>query len=115
MQACKIEWLTVPAPDLVAAKQFYESVFGFSVTEYSDRFWVFKSGTLSGGLDADLEANAKGIGFSITVTDIDATLQLVLEHGGQVLREAYSLGVGAGFCARFKDANGNLLELYSKC
>ena len=38
MEPCKIEWLIIPAPDLDAAKTFYERVFGFSFSKYSERF-----------------------------------------------------------------------------
>jgi uncharacterized protein len=114
MEPCKIEWLTIPAPDLQAAKAFYEAVFGFSVSKFSERFWVFKSGSLSGGLDADLEPNGKGIGFSITVPEIASWLKNVVSNGGSIDRPGYSLGPGAGYCARFLDPNGNLLELYAE-
>lgn len=113
MGPCKIEWLTVPAPDLEAAKTFYENVFGFSVSKFSERFWVFKSGTLSGGLDADLKPNGEGIGFSITVPAIDNALEAIKREGGSIINPGYSLGSGTGFCAKFKDPNGNVLELYS--
>lgn len=113
MEPCKIEWLTIPAPDLDAAKTFYERVFGFSVSKYSERFWVFKSGTLSGGLDAELTPNGEGIGFSITVPAIDKALEAIKREGGRIINPGYSLGAGAGYCAKFKDPNGNVLELYS--
>ncbi|HHT25800.1 MAG TPA: hypothetical protein GXZ82_00940 [Firmicutes bacterium] len=47
----------MPAPDLGSAKTFYSEVFGFIISEYSDRFWVFKAANLSGGLDRDLVVN----------------------------------------------------------
>ncbi|MCU0610387.1 MAG: VOC family protein [Candidatus Eisenbacteria bacterium] len=114
MEPCRIEWITIPAPDLEAAKAFYGNVFGFDLKEFNERFWVFKAGNLGGGLDRDLPVAPPGIGFSITVSDIPDTLRTVIEHGGQVLSEPYSLGPGAGFCARVADPNGNVLELYSE-
>ncbi len=110
---CKIEWIILPAPDLESAKTFYSEVFGFMISEYSDRFWVFKAGNLSGGLDRDLVVNKQGIRFSITVSDIEQALSAILERGGQVLKRSHSLGAGAGYCAQFEDPNGNVLELYS--
>ena len=114
MEPCRIEWITIPAPDLESAKMFFGTVFGFSISEYSDRFWVFKAGNLSGGLDRDLTVNSHGIGFSITVSGLGRTLESVVEHGGRILKEPYSLGPGSGFCAQFADPNGNVLELYSQ-
>ena len=114
MVACNIEWITLPAPDLDAAKAFYEGVFGFSVSPYSDRFWVFKAGNLSGGLDQDLSVSGHGIGFPITVNCIEETFAAIVRHGGEVTKAGYALGWGGGFCARFKDPNGNRLELYAE-
>ena len=114
MVACKIEWITLPAPDLDAAMKFYESVFGFAISQYSDSFWVFKAGNLSGGLDKNLCVNGHGIGFSITVNCIEDAIAAILRNGGEVTKTGYSLGSGAGFCAQFKDPNGNRLELYSE-
>ena len=114
MDPCLIEWITVPAQNLDAAKLFYNRVFNFEITEYNDRFLVFKAGNISGGLDKDLEVNAKGIGFSITVTNITQTIQDIIENGGQIIEAAYSLGPGSGYCAKFTDPNGNVLELFSQ-
>lgn len=112
MTACPIEWLTIPAPDLEAAETFYAKVFGFSISAYSPSYKVFKAGNLSGGLDRDLAVAAGGIGFSVTVADMRQTLNLLGRYGGQLLKEPYSLGAGAGSCAMIADPNGNRLELY---
>ncbi len=114
MSFCRIEWITVPAPNLDAAKIFYNRVFGFELSDYNDRFCVFKAGNISGGFDKDLVVNSKGIGFSITVPNITHTIQDIVENGGQILKAAYSLGSGSGFSAKFSDPNGNVLELYSQ-
>ena len=114
MEQCKIEWITVPAPDLESAEAFYSNVFGFSISRYSKRYWVFKAGNLSGGLDQDLIVNSRGIGFSITVSDLRLILDSVVKHGGRILKDPYPLGPNSGFCAQFADPNGNVLELYSE-
>ena len=114
MSSCRIEWITVPAPDLDATKIFYNRVFGFELSDYNDRFCVFKAGNISGGFDRDLVVNSKGIGFSITVPNITQTIQDIVENGGQILKAVYSLGPGSGFSAKFSDPNGNVLELYSQ-
>lgn len=112
--ACRVEWLTLPAPDLAAARTFYETVFGFVVTEWREGFWTFRAGNLGGGLDRDLPVARSGIGFSITVDAIEPTLAAIVAAGGEVVRPGESLGPGNGFFARFRDPNGNLLELYAK-
>ena len=113
MKPCTIEWLTIPAPKFRETISFYENVFGFLCAEYNDVFWTFKAGNISGGFDKGLAVNGNGIGFSITVEDMRKTLETIEDHGGKCLREPYSLGSNAGYCARFSDPNGNVLELYS--
>jgi predicted enzyme related to lactoylglutathione lyase len=101
MKTCNIEWLTIPAHNLESTRLFYEQVFGFSVSEYTDRYWVFKAGNIMGGFDADLEPNQKGISFSITVLSISEALSEIEKHGGSILKYGYPLG--SGYCAQFKD------------
>ncbi len=111
-QPYSIEWLLIPAPNLVRAKSFYAKVFHFEISDYSDTFAVFKAGNLSGGLDSQLTPSAVSTSFSITVDDIPQTLDAITKHGGNVLRSKYALGPNAGFCAKFEDPNGNAYELY---
>ena len=111
--SCKIEWITIPEPDLEAAKRFYSEVFGFELSPYNERFVVFKCANLSGGLDQDLEPSDAGVGFSITVPSVREHLARLRELGCEILCERYELGPGAGFCCRFRDPNGNCLELYA--
>jgi predicted enzyme related to lactoylglutathione lyase len=113
MEPCKIEWITIPAPDIDSAMSFYGNVFGFTISKFTDRFWIFKAGNISGGLDQDLKVNMQGIGFSVTVSDIDESLRAVVNNGGEILKNPYSLGPGAGYCAQIRDPNGNVLEMYS--
>ncbi|MCK5585474.1 VOC family protein [Candidatus Bipolaricaulota bacterium] len=113
IEAARIEWIVIPAPDLQTAETFYREVFGFTITPYSETYLVFKAGNISGALDQELNPSVDGLSFSLTVSDIDGTLRLIREFGGDVVRERYELRPGAGFCAKFKDPNGNVLELYS--
>ena len=113
MTPCNIEWLTIPAPDLDAAEAFYSKVFGFTISIFNPRFRVFKAGNLSGGLDQDLDVMLGGIGFSVTVPNLQQTLERVLQHDGKLIKEPYSLGTGSGQCATVLDPNGNLLEIHS--
>ncbi len=113
-EACKIEWITIPAPDLEKAGNFYSTMFGWEITEYSPDFWLFKSGSISGGLGKKMKPRDDGIGFSITVEDIQEVLRRIVSVGGSVAEEKYDIGDGFGFCASFKDPNGNSIELWSE-
>ena len=113
--ACKIEWVTIPAEDLEAAKEFYSEVFGFRLTPFSETLVVFEAGNISGGLDQELRSCGDGgIGFSITVGSINECIEKLNKYSCEILREPYELGPNAGTIAKFKDPNGNILELYSE-
>jgi predicted enzyme related to lactoylglutathione lyase len=110
---CKIEWIIIPAENLELAKEFYSEVFGFKITPFSEKFVVFEAGNISGGLDQDLTSSGNGIGFSITVGSINECIEELIKFNCEILREPYELGPNAGYCVKFKDPNGNILELYS--
>jgi predicted enzyme related to lactoylglutathione lyase len=111
---CKIEWITIPSPELEKARDFYASVFGWSFQEYDPDFWVFQSGNLHGGMGRNMTPADGGIGFSITVEDIPSTLAEIASAGGTITKEKWAIGEGLGFCAEFRDPNGNKVELWSK-
>ncbi len=111
--SCKIEWLEIPAADLERAGDFYSSLFGWEITVFSEDYWVFKTGNIQGGFRKDLKSSNAGITFSITVTEIAAVLSAIKAAGGEIQREKYLLGEGLGYSARFKDPNGNSIELWS--
>jgi uncharacterized protein len=111
--SCKIEWLEIPAADLERAAEFYSKLFGWEITAFSADYRVFKAGNLHGGLRKNLQSSEMGISFSITVQDISAVLSAIKAAGGEVQREKYLLGEDLGYSARFRDPNGNSIELWS--
>ena len=113
-KTCEIEWITIPAEDLELAKEFYSEVFGFRLTPFNETFVVFETGNISGGLDQELRScESGGVGFSITVGSINECIKRLIKYECEILREPYELGPNAGYIAKFKDPNGNILELYS--
>jgi len=108
-----IDWLVIPAPEIQKARLFYSSVFNFQLEDYSDTFTLFKTGNISGAFDSSLKPSINSLSFSITVDDILEVSDKIIQYGGEIIKEKYSLGGKLGFCAQFADPNGNLLELYS--
>jgi uncharacterized protein len=110
---CKIEWLVIPAEDLEKAAKFYSTIFNWKISVYTKDFWLFEADTVHGGFDKLLNPNAQGIRFSITVDDITAKLDQIVEFEGKVMKDKYEIGKGFGFAASFKDPNDNIIELWS--
>jgi len=111
---CKIEWIEIPAPNLEKAKEFYSKIFGWDFSEYSPDYLFFKAGNIKGGLNKNKKPCSEGIGFSITVIDIDRTIDKIVKLGGKLIKEKYNIGKGFGYCASFEDSNGNVLELWAE-
>lgn len=110
----KIEWISIPAPDIERAKEFYSTLFGWKITTYKPGFMVFDCANLHGGLDAKLKPCEQGIGFSITVENIPAKLAEIENAGGKTVHQMIPIGNGLGYFAAFSDPNGNKIELWSK-
>ena len=112
MSPVRIDWIVIPAPAIKMAEEFYREVFGFVITPFRERYLLFEIENMHGALDQDLMPSMNSLSFSLTVSSIDETLKRIEEFGGTTLREKYELGPAAGFCAKFRDPNGNELELY---
>ena len=110
---CKIEWLVIPSADLKKAARFYSRIFNWKTSTYTSDFWLFEADTVHGGFDKNLKPNDQGIRFSITVDDINETLNRIENMGGSIVKEKYEIAKGFGFTASFKDPNGNIVELWS--
>lgn len=108
----RIDWIVIPAPAINLAVEFYEKAFGFKISEFREGFFLFEIENLHGALDQDLVPSMNSLSFSLTVPSIDETIERITEYGGEILLEKYELGPNAGYCAKFRDPNGNELELY---
>lgn len=108
--------IVIPAPDLHAAKRFYESVFGWTIRENEPGpgYWFFESGNVGGAFSASAAPSRGSTVLVVRVDDIDDAVRRVTAAGGTVLRPPSEIGkASAGRDAYFLDPNGNELGLYS--
>lgn len=113
VKSCKIEWLVIPAANPAQTAKFYSDIFGWKVEEFTPEFWLFDAETIRGAFAANLKPNPSGIRFSITVVNIEETLQKIEECGGKTVTQKYEIGKGFGFTAAFGDPEGNTVELWA--
>lgn len=110
-----IEWIEIPAPNPQVLAAFYASVFGWEITEYHEPPYLFtdSSGRVRGGFTAMLEPMREyGVMVSITVDDLDETLETVEANSGEIVLERVDLPNGLGSFASIRDPAGNRLSLY---
>ena len=103
----RLNYVELPVGEIGAAKSFYESVFGWSMTSFGPTY----AATLTGDTDVGLQADAAEASRSplpvIEVDDLEAALAAVREAGGTIIRPIFSFPGGRRF--QFLDPAGNEL------
>jgi predicted enzyme related to lactoylglutathione lyase len=123
----KIVHFEIPADDLSRAKKFYNTVFGWKMTdaEMPDMEYVMvgttesdengmpkEPGAINGGM-LKREDPVRHPVVTIDVESMDDALAKVKKNGGQVVREKMPVGE-MGFAAYFKDSEGNVIGLWQR-
>ncbi|HXZ97985.1 MAG TPA: VOC family protein [Candidatus Acidoferrum sp.] len=119
----KVVHFEIPADDLLRAKKFYSTVFGWSMNEMPEMEYVMVGTTESNENGMPREPGAINGGMlkrqdpvrnpvvTIDVESIDDTLASVEKNGGRVAREKLAVG-DMGFTAYFRDSEGNVIGLW---
>ncbi len=110
----KINYLELPANDLDAVQSFYEGAFGWSFIDYGPDYRSFNDGFIDGGFYKSPTSSSQSNGAALIVlyaTDLEATRETVLRHGGAIVKETFSFPGGRRF--HFADPNGNELAVWS--
>jgi len=117
------DWIEIRTRDVETTATFYESLFGWKVTEKETAngfaVWIFDTGgeprvqnLRRGGIWLRPEGEPLGVVVYVVVDDIEATLKKVAELGGRAVTPKAPLGAGYG--AYFTDPSGNTLGLYEE-
>ncbi|MEV6964582.1 VOC family protein [Hamadaea sp. NPDC051192] len=120
--SAQVSHFELPVDDLARASEFYSKVFGwnvFTIPTGSTLVGTTPSDadgrpTVPGGINGGLAVRGGAITtpvVTVTVEDIDASLQAVEEHGGKRVQEKVSVG-DFGFVAYVTDSEGSVLGLW---
>lgn len=109
----KICYVEIPATDIARSAEFYECVFGWKIRTNHEGHASFDDGVgeVSGTWVLGRPPHAApGLMVHIMVDDAAATLDLIVENGGQIVQP---IGVDAPeITARFRDPAGNVIGVY---
>jgi uncharacterized protein len=111
----KINYVEFPAKDLAGTKTFFQSVFGWSFTDYGPEYIAFENQGLDGGFfQSDLTSStANGAALIVLYSNqLEATLAKVEQAGGSILRPIYSFPGGRRF--HFTEPSGNEFAVWSE-
>ena len=103
----RVGFLELPVKDVVAAKSFYASIFGWNLSDFGPNYACTMNGDVDVGLQADAtEATAAPLGV-VTVDDLEAAVAAVEQAGGRIIRPIFAFPGGRRF--HFLDPSGNEL------
>ena len=107
-----ISYLRIPAGDVRRTAAFYEAVFGWRVGgDPSEPSFEDGTGHVIGHFMADLPvAGEAGVRPYVYVRDVDATLEAVVAHSGEIATARYP--EGDLWVATFRDPAGNVVGVW---
>lgn len=111
----KINYIELPAADLDAAEQFYNSAFGWTFTAYGEEYKAFNDGSLDGGFYKSELKSSSEQGAALVVlyaADLEQTEATVRDNGGTITQAIFSFPGGRRF--HFSDPHGNELAVWSE-
>jgi uncharacterized protein len=103
----RLNYVELPVGDVGAAKAFYETAFGWSLTDFGPTYAATLSGDTDIGLQGDSAEATKAPLAVIDVDDLEAALEAVTAAGGAVVRPIFAFPGGRRF--QFTDPAGNEL------
>ena len=111
----KINYVEFPAKDLTATKTFFQSVFGWSFTDYVPEYTALENQVLDGGFfQSDLASSTEN-GAAVIIfysNQLEATLAKVEQAGGLILRPIFSFPGGRRF--HFTEPSGNEFAVWGE-
>lgn len=109
-----LDYVEIPATDLLAAKAFYGAAFGWRFTDYGpgpDYVGIQGAGgTEVGGFRRDDAVAPGGPLVLLYSSDLDASVEAVRAAGGTVVQGPYDFPGGRRF--HFRDPSGNELGVW---
>jgi len=109
----KICYIEMPAVDVAASAEFYQSIFGWNIRTRGDGSVAFDDavGEVSGTWKLNRKPMTEvGLLVYIMVDNVASTIDKVTAKGGRIVQPIG--GDAPEITARFKDPAGNILGLY---
>jgi predicted enzyme related to lactoylglutathione lyase len=118
MHLCQRGWFDFPADDTAKAKEFYEKIFGWTISpfpvEFMDDTWIVstnETGGVSGGDLIPREYIGQTIMVYVTLPSLDTYGDKIREAGGTIIIPR-TLVPGMGYYCVAMDTEGNRIELW---
>ena len=101
----RLNYVELPVRDVAAARAFYETAFGWTLTEFGPTYAATMTGDTDIGLQGDASEATKAPLPVIEVDDLEAALDAVTQAGAEIVRPIFAFPGGRRF--QFLDPGGN--------
>lgn len=105
----RINYVELPVADVAGARRFYETAFGWSLTDFGPSYAATMSGDVDLGLQGDAAEATRAPLAVIAVEGLDAWPERVVAAGGRITRPIFAFPGGRRF--HFADPSGNELAV----
>jgi uncharacterized protein len=107
-----LDYLELPASDVLESKKFYGAVFGWTFVDYGPDYVAFNAHGRDGGFNAERKVVSKGGPLAVLyANDLDAMEKKVKAAGAEIISNESFEG-GRRF--HFRDPNGNEIAVWTK-
>jgi len=106
----QIQYIEFLTRDIVRAKNFYTTCFGWEFTDYGAEYTAFAGDYVDGGFTYGEPVNGT-ILVVLYTEDIEATKSKVIRAGGTIVKDIFSFPGGKRF--QFTDLDGYELAVWS--
>jgi predicted enzyme related to lactoylglutathione lyase len=110
----KINYIEFPAIDIDKTKTFFQSVFGWSFSDFGPEYAAFSDAGINGGFfkSDSVASTEKGSALIVFYSNNLDETQAKIEHaGGLIVKPIFSFPGGRRF--HFSDPNGNEYAVWS--
>ena len=108
----QIDYIEFTVTDLIQAKNFYESAFGWKFNDYGPEYaGIQKESGEIGGMRQGAVISSGGPLVILYSNDLKASLMKVKSSGGTITKDIFSFPGGKRF--HFQDPSGNELAVWS--
>jgi predicted enzyme related to lactoylglutathione lyase len=107
-----LDYLELPASDILESKKFYGAVFGWTFVDYGPDYAAFSAHGRDGGFNAGRKVVSKGGPLAVLyANDLGAMEEKVKAAGAEII-SSESFEGGRRF--HFRDPNGNEIAVWTK-
>ena len=105
-----INYIEFYTNNLIETKKFYNTVFGWTFTDYGPNYSSFESAGIDGGFEHTEEPIQKGVLVVLYHKELESVLVKIKKAGGLITKEIFSFPGGKRF--QFEDPSGNELAVW---